>query len=100
MVNGPKIFQILGMNEEQQPVKYLGVPLASEYINSAQCSTLLQILTTGLESWDSDLLSTAERAQSIQSVVFPIVLYWLLIYHLPASILRKNESLCANYFRT
>lgn len=37
-------------------------------------------------SWDSALLSTAGRAELIQSTISPNVLYWLLMYHVPTSI--------------
>lgn len=50
------------------------------------------------EGSDGTSLSAAGRAQSIQSTITPIVLYWLLIYQLPNSVLHKIESTCANFF--
>lgn len=54
--------QALVMTKVSLPVKYLGVPLSLDYINAAQCLLLLQIITIKLESWDSNLLSSAGSA--------------------------------------
>lgn len=47
------------------PVKYLGVPLYSDYVSAAQCIPLMHKITMKLDSWDSNLLSTAGRARLI-----------------------------------
>lgn len=41
--------QAFGMLEENLPIKYLGVPLSSDYVNASQCVTLMQRMTTKLE---------------------------------------------------
>lgn len=39
------------------------------------------------DNWDSKLLSMAGRAELIQIVMIPKVLYWLLVYHMPIATL-------------
>lgn len=50
------------------------------------------------EEWDSNLFSTAGKAELIQCTASPMVLYWSLAYHLPTSVLHKLEKTCADFF--
>lgn len=47
---------------------------------------------------DGKLLSMEGREELIHTVINPMVLYWLLIYHMPMATLIKIDSLCANFF--
>lgn len=50
------------------------------------------------DNWDSKLLSIAVRVESIQTVITPMVLYWLMVYHMPMATLVKIDNLCADLF--
>lgn len=80
------------------PIKYLGVLLSSDYIHISHHTLLLNKVFYKLEGWDSSLLSAVGRAELIQSTITRTVLYWLLIYPLPSSVLNKIEAMCANFF--
>lgn len=34
------------------------------------------------DNWDNNLLSLADRAKSIHTIINPMVLYWLLVYYM------------------
>lgn len=93
-----QILQILGMEEDFLPIKYLGVPLSTDYVHANDCASLLNKVCKQIERWDSGLLSTAGRAELIQSTIVPTVLYWLLIFQILNSVLQKNEKMCADFF--
>lgn len=80
-------------------MKYLVVPLSSDYIHASHRTSLLNKMFMKFKSWDSELLFMAGRAELIQSTITPIVLCRLLINHLPSSVLQKIERMCAIFFR-
>lgn len=55
-------------------------------------------MSSKLEGRDSNLLTTAGRAELIHSTIIPIVMYWILISHLPTLILKKIDKLCLGFF--
>lgn len=48
-------------------------------------------VSSKLEGWDSQLLTTAGRAKLIHSTITSTFMYWLLIYHLPLSVPKKID---------
>lgn len=86
------------MMPSNESVKYLGVPLLSDYIHAAHYLPPLKKISSKLEGWDSNLLSIAGRAELIHSTIIPTVMYWILTYHLPVSILHKIDSMCVDFF--
>lgn len=97
VINKAILLQIC-MNEDSLPVKYLGVPSSTDYIHASNYSPLMAKVYDKNERRDSTLLSTAGRAELIQSAITPIILHWLLIYQLPSSVLQKLENMCADFF--
>lgn len=93
-----EISNILRITEHTLLVKYLEVPLTFDYIHAAHCLPLISKITCKLKGWDNQLLTTAERAKLIHSTITLIVMYWLLIYHLPLSVLKKVDQMCAEFF--
>lgn len=59
---------------------------------------LLHNINAKLEGWDSNLLLIAGCAELIQGIITPIVMYWLLIYHLPFSTAKKIDHICVDFF--
>lgn len=44
------------------------------------------------------MLLMEDGAELIHTVITPMVLYWLLVYHMPAGTLIKIDDLCADFF--
>lgn len=51
------------------------------------------------ENWDNSMLSMVSKVELIHTVTL-MVLYWLLVYHMPTAALIKLDSLCADFFWT
>lgn len=85
-----EITHILNTDEKELLVKYLGVPLSTDYIHAFHCSSPIQWISTKLEGWDIIFLTIAGHAELIHSTITLIVMYWLLIYQLPVSVIQKN----------
>lgn len=96
--NKSELLSIMGMSEDELPIEYLGVPLSVDYIHATHCAPLTNKALNRLQGWDSELLSTTSRAELIQTTITPTVLYWLLNYHLPGSILTELEKFCAYFY--
>lgn len=47
------------------------------------------------DNWDNDTILLPGIAELIQSTITPMVLYWLLVYHMPTATLIKLDGLCA-----
>lgn len=59
--NKSSILQILQLQESQFSVKYLGVPLSSNYLHYPKCNNLFQKIMNKIDTWDSKLLSMEEK---------------------------------------
>lgn len=64
------------LQEAYLPVKYLGVPISTGYLHYAECASLLQKVMGKFDNRDSNMLSMANRAELIHTVIAPMVLYW------------------------
>lgn len=84
-----EISHILHIEEYALPIKYLGVSLTYDYIYIAHCTPLLSKISCKLQGWESQLLTIAGQAKLIHSTITPILMYWLLIYHLSLSVLKR-----------
>lgn len=73
MTRKDDILHLLGMSEDSLPVKYLRVPLSIDYIHAADCVPLIFKVLSKIEGWANTLLSTAGRAELIQSTIIPDV---------------------------
>ncbi|XP_059639650.1 uncharacterized protein LOC132282031 [Cornus florida] len=66
------IKNLLGFECGILPFKYLGVPLVSSSLKSADCRGLVEKVTRRINHWSSKFLSYAGRLQLIQSVLYSI----------------------------
>jgi hypothetical protein len=79
----------LGMKEGQFPVGYLGVPLISSKLSTADCSMLLDKIASQINSWTSKNLSFAGRLQLLNYVLYSLQVYQSGLFILPKQILKE-----------
>lgn len=80
------------------PIKYLGLPLISSSLKTADCIPLVQRLCAKIDSWTSRFLKLAGRLQLIKSILFSIQGYWATYLFLPKCILKQIQSYISNFF--
>jgi uncharacterized protein involved in cysteine biosynthesis len=73
-------------------VRYLGVPLISTTLCVADCASLLDQITSRIDSWLDKKLSFAGGLQLITSVIKSIQIFLIGIFILPKSIIRAIEQ--------
>ncbi|XP_056698113.1 uncharacterized protein [Spinacia oleracea] len=76
------------------PFKYLGVPIFSKKITTAQCGVLVEKMTARIKVWSTRNLSYTARMQLINYVLISFHMYWSQIYILPRSVLQKIVKIC------
>jgi hypothetical protein len=81
----------LQMKEGKLPVRYLGVPLISSRLSSADCGGLLERITRRIDSWLCRNLSYARRLQLLSSVLYSLQVYWTSIFILPKKVINAIE---------
>jgi hypothetical protein len=74
----------LQMKEGNFLVRYLGVPLISTRLSSADCGVLVDRITGRMDSWLSKNLSYAGRLQFVSSVLYSLQVYWTCILFSPS----------------
>ncbi|CAL1370123.1 unnamed protein product [Linum trigynum] len=79
------------------PVRYLGVPLISGKLTSADCSVLVDKITARIRTWQAKKLSYAGRLQLVSSVITSIMQYWMALFLLPQKLLKEIENICNQF---
>jgi hypothetical protein len=82
----------LRMNEGHFSVRYLSVPLISTRLSAPDCMTLLDRITSRVDSWIARNLSYAGRLQLLSSVLYSLEVYWIGIFILPKKIIKAIEQ--------
>ncbi|XP_058762795.1 uncharacterized protein LOC131636156 [Vicia villosa] len=91
---------IMGFEEGQLLVRYLGVPLPSKRLNITHYLPLIEKIVGRIDHWTSKLLSYAGKIQLIQSVAFAITRFWLQCFPIPKFVLTKIDSICRTFLWT
>jgi hypothetical protein len=86
------MLEFLQMSEGFLPVQYLGIPLISKRLSTADCEALLAKITARIDSWLVRHLSFAGRLQLISSVLFSLQVFWARVFILPKKIIRLLEQ--------
>lgn len=86
------------IGEEKLHVSYLGGPLTSYYLHVSYCTLMLNEISSRLEGWDSSLLSSMGKVEFIQRTITLIIMYRILIYHIPTIVLNTVDKMCADFF--
>lgn len=99
-VDGPEL-QLMesksGFKLGTMPFRYLGVPLQSSRLCSAQFAPLVDKCMDLIKGWNSKNLSYAGRTELIRAVLQGVATFWMGIFPLPAVVLKRIISLCRNF---
>jgi len=71
------ILEFLHMHEGKLPIRYLGVPIFSKRLTTADCDILVSKIAGCIDSWLARNLSFAGRLQLVSSVLLSIGLKFL-----------------------
>lgn len=92
-----RITSLLGFSEGSLPFRYLGIPVISSRLRQADCSTLVNMITSRARSWTQRFLSFAGRLQLVRSVLYAIQVFWSNIFMLPMSVIGSIERVLRQF---
>ncbi|KAL2230901.1 UNVERIFIED_CONTAM: hypothetical protein Sindi_1684500 [Sesamum indicum] len=87
-----QILIIMGFQEGQLPMRYLGLPLLSSRLSISDCQPLLLKIDARINGWEGISLSYAGRIQIIKSVLSAMSIYWASAFILPKAVIKKIEK--------
>lgn len=77
------LISIFGFPTASLPIKYLGIPLASRVLKTADYSSLIDKVAATLKRWNGKSLSYAGRFELIKSCLQGVEAYWLQAFPIP-----------------
>ena len=80
------------------PIQYLGLPLSTGQIRSADWQSVVEKVEQRLEGWKAKVLSKGGRLVLLKSVLAAIPNFYLSTFKIPASIEQKLSSLMRRFF--
>ncbi|XP_077228445.1 uncharacterized protein LOC143861405 [Tasmannia lanceolata] len=92
-----EITRILNMEEGSLPIRYLGLPLVTSRLTSADCKPLTERVRKKINSWSNKFLSRAGRVELVNSVLNSFQLYWSSAFHIPAETLNYVEKILRDF---
>ncbi|KAL2232501.1 UNVERIFIED_CONTAM: hypothetical protein Sindi_1430100 [Sesamum indicum] len=87
-----QLLSILGFQEGQLPMRYLGLPLISSRLSISDCQPLLSKIDARIAGWEGMSISYAGRVQIIKYVLLALSLYWASAFVLPKAIIKEVEK--------
>ncbi|VFQ94486.1 unnamed protein product, partial [Cuscuta campestris] len=81
----------------QLPVRYLGLPLASQRISESDFAPLFKTVDGFLSKWSTLKLSYAGRLELIRAVVQGVQSFWLLAFPVQKYVLDRIISMCRDF---
>ncbi|XP_026396709.1 uncharacterized protein LOC113291387 [Papaver somniferum] len=92
------ISNMLHMEVEKFPDKYLGVYLAPGKVTSAMIwHVIVEVLQSKLATWKGNLISFHDRLVLVKSVFCSLSIYNMLVYRWPSSVIKICEKLIRNF---
>ncbi|XP_024014348.1 uncharacterized protein LOC112088307 [Eutrema salsugineum] len=79
------------------PVRYLGLPLLTRRMTSADYLPLIEKIRSQITSWSARPLSFGGRLQLLNSVVFSLTNFWISAFRLPKSCIQEIDKLCSAF---
>lgn len=65
-----------GFKHSRLPFKYLGVPISTKKISTADCNQLIDKMVSRIRIWSTENISFAGRRQLVNYVLKNISVYW------------------------
>jgi hypothetical protein len=81
---------------DEFPVKYLGLPLSLKKLTKSQLQPLIDRLVD-LPKWKADLMTRAERAVLMRSVLTATIIYHAMALDLPSWALKAMNKIRRNF---
>jgi hypothetical protein len=91
------ISSVLRCKCDTLPIKHLGLPLGANPNRISTWKPVLSQIRGWLNSWKGQLLSMAERAILIKSVIFTIRLYYMSIFCIPKTVAHKITTMQSRF---
>ncbi|XP_047978531.1 uncharacterized protein LOC125220400 [Salvia hispanica] len=91
------ITHMFGYTSAKLSVKYLGIPLASKLLKTADYSDLIQKMTSTVKKWNGKSLSCAGRLELIKSCLQGIEAYWLQAFPVPDNVASRIVAVARNF---
>ena len=88
-----RITEYTGIPQGMLPIRYLGIPLASEGLRVVHYAPLIEAITTQIGLWTASSLSYAGRLELIKSVLQGIHCFWLSTMPVPMGVIDRVVSL-------
>lgn len=88
------IVSITGIPVGSLPIRYLGLPLNSRKLSTANCEPLLQQVRPKINSWTSKYLSFAGRQVLLSTVIAGITNFWCAAFVLPKEVIHAIDKMC------
>ncbi|KAG7592735.1 Reverse transcriptase domain [Arabidopsis thaliana x Arabidopsis arenosa] len=79
------------------PVRYLGLPLVTKRLSSADYLPLIEQIKKKIGSWTARFLSYAGRLNLISSVLWSICNFWMGAFRLPRECIKDIDKLCSAF---
>ncbi|KAL2225359.1 UNVERIFIED_CONTAM: Retrovirus-related Pol polyprotein from type-2 retrotransposable element R2DM [Sesamum indicum] len=92
-----QILAVMGFQEGQLPMRYLGLPLQSSRLTINDCQSLLLKIDARINGWEGISLSYAGRIQIIKSVLSATSTYWASDFILPKTVIKQIEKRLRNF---
>ncbi|KAL2237527.1 UNVERIFIED_CONTAM: Retrovirus-related Pol polyprotein from type-1 retrotransposable element R2 [Sesamum indicum] len=87
-----QILTIMGFQEGQLPMRYLGLPLLSSRLSIFDCQPLLLKIDARINGWEGISLSYTGCIQIIKSVLSAMSIYCASAFILPKAIIKQIEK--------
>uniref|UniRef100_A0A803PKT9 Reverse transcriptase zinc-binding domain-containing protein n=1 Tax=Cannabis sativa TaxID=3483 RepID=A0A803PKT9_CANSA len=92
-----RILDMFGFTRQNDPFKYLGVPICARKINATDCSCLAQKMAARIKVWGTRNLSFDGRLVLVNSVLISIHIYWSQMMILPKKVIKEIEAICRSF---
>ncbi|GJZ83465.1 RNA-directed DNA polymerase, eukaryota, reverse transcriptase zinc-binding domain protein [Tanacetum coccineum] len=88
----------IGCGAASFPMKYIGVPVGCNMARCSNWNAIIQRFSSKLSLWKARLLSVGGRLSLIKSVLGHLPSYYMSIYSMPSSVIKKLESMRNRFF--
>lgn len=92
-----QIIAVTSFSSGTFPMRYLGVPLTYKRWSKVDCYSLMQKITSKMDSWPARSLSYVGRRVLVQTVLQALISYWSSMFLLPQSVVKMVDNCCKKF---